>query len=83
MHVRAPPLGFVLIAKVTLDVSVVTVLPLASRIVTTGCVDRLEPPVPLPGWVVKTNCVAKPAVMLKALLVLPAIPDPEELALKM
>jgi len=70
VQVKTPlPGGLVLIAKVTADVSVVTVLPLASSTVTTGCVVQAVPPVHPAGAVVKANCVADPGVMLKPLLV--------------
>ena len=43
---KVPPPGFVPMATVTVDVSVVTVLPPASCTVTTGCVIQAVPPVP-------------------------------------
>ena len=49
------------IATVTVDVSVVTVLPLASCTVTTGCVAQAVPPVPPPGCVVNASFAAAPA----------------------
>ena len=55
--------------KVTVDVSVVTVLPPASCIATTGCAAQTVVAEPPPGCVVNASCVAAPTVMLKPLLV--------------
>ena len=67
---RVPALGLVPMASVIELVSVVTVLPPASSMVTVGWVLSADPPVPLPGWVVKTSWAAGPTVTSKALLVL-------------
>src|ERR1017187_3064505 len=64
-----PPPGFVPMATVTVDVSVVTVLPPASCTVTTGCVVHAVPPVPPVVGVVNASFAAAPSVMLNALLV--------------
>ena len=57
-------------ASDTALVSVVTVLPLASWTVTTGCVPKLVPAVLLaPGDVVNASFAGTPAVMLNVLLV--------------
>jgi len=53
------------------ELSVATMLPPASSTVTTGCDAKAAPAVVLPGLVVKTSCVAGPAVMLNGLLVAP------------
>ena len=77
VQLSVPLLGFVLIARVidaVLPVPVVTGLPNWSSTVTTGCCDQATPPVPPPGWVVKTNCVAVLGVILKVLLVAPVKP---------
>jgi len=67
--VREPPPGFVPMARVMELVAVVIVLPPASCTVTTGWVDRADPPVPLPGCVVKASLDAVPTVILKVLLI--------------
>jgi hypothetical protein len=51
----------------------VTVVPVASSRVTTGCVVKYAPDTPANGWVVKTICVTGP-VMLKLALVVDAKP---------
>jgi len=67
--VRVPLLGFVPMARVMELVAVVTVLPPASCTVTPGWVDSADPPVPLPGCVVKASLDAVPTVILKVLLI--------------
>jgi hypothetical protein len=56
VHVSAAPVVPVplVIASVT-EAVLFTVFPLASSMVTTGCVPSAAPPVPPPGCVVKTN----------------------------
>src|SRR3954469_22516908 len=66
-HVSVAPAG-VVIANVTALMSVVTVLPAASWIVTTGCVPNATPPVEPLGCVVKASCAAGPAVMVTVVL---------------
>jgi hypothetical protein len=56
--------------RVTACVFVVTVLPPASRIVTTGCVPKALPPVAAPGSVVNARWVAVPVPTAKDALVL-------------
>ena len=48
------PVPFVM-ARLTVDVSAVTVLPPASSTVSWGCVPNAVPPVALPGWVVNDS----------------------------
>ena len=60
MHVRVPLPGLVVMAKVTDDVSVVTVWPFASCTVTTGWVVQAVPPVHPAGVVVNASFVAGP-----------------------
>jgi len=67
--VSVPLLGFVPVDKVMELVAVVTVLPPASCTVTIGWVDRADPPVPLPGCVMKANLDGAPNVMSKELLI--------------
>ena len=57
---NVPPPGLFRIATVMVDVSVVTVLPLASCTVTTGCVAQAVPAVPLLGDVVNASFAATP-----------------------
>ena len=64
-----PPPGFVPIATVTDDESVVTVFPKASCTVTTGWVPNAAPAVEVFGDVEKANFAAAPGVMLNGLLV--------------
>ena len=66
--VSVPLPGFVPMARVMESVAVVTLLPPASCTVTTGWVDRADPPVPLPGCVVKATLAAVPNVIFKELL---------------
>ena len=69
VQVRVPVPGLVPMARVTAEVSVVTVLPPASSTVTCGWVAKAVPPVLLPGAAVKATWVAGPVVMLKGLVV--------------
>ena len=62
------------VAGATDALDVVTVLPPASRTVTTGCVAHADVAVPPLGWVLKTSCVAAPVVTLNVLLVAPVNP---------
>ena len=64
VQVSVPDPGFVPIARVTLEVSLVTVLPAASCTVTTGWVDHAVPPVPPVVCVVNASFAGAPAVML-------------------
>ena len=64
VQVSVPDPGFVPIARVTLEVFPVTVLPNASCTVTTGWVDHAAPPVPPVVCVVKASFAATPAVTL-------------------
>ena len=57
-EVPVPPV----MAKVTLALLVVTVLPSASWIATFGCVIQATPPVPPLGCWVKLSCAAAPGV---------------------
>ena len=66
---RLPLAGFVPIAKATEAVEVVTVLPPASWIVTTGDVAKAIPETAAGGWVVKASLAAGPSVMLNVPLV--------------
>src|SRR5207245_8377880 len=70
VHVRAPPPGLVPMARVTLALEVVTVLPPASWTFTTGWIGKtpLAAVAPL-GWVVTTRWVAGPTVTLNVALV--------------
>jgi hypothetical protein len=73
VQVRAPPPGFEpvpgVIARVTADVSPVTVLPKESSTETTGWVPKAVPPVAvLLGGVVKASWWAAPALMVNVLL---------------
>src|SRR5512143_630794 len=73
---KVPPLGLFWMASVTFWAVPVTVLPLASCRVTTGCVEKATPPVLLPGLVVKASLAAAPAVMLKEpLTTVPGVVD--------
>jgi hypothetical protein len=63
----APPAGGV-IAMVTGALLVVTVLPPASWMATTGCVAKEVPPVELEGLTVKASCVAGDAMTAKLAL---------------
>src|SRR5438132_1599623 len=68
-----PRLGFVLIATVMLPVIPVAVLPFPSWAVTSTAGVIAAPAVVVLGCTLNTNCVAEPAVMLNAaLVVLPA-----------
>src|SRR6266700_1075380 len=69
-----PLLGLVPIATVTLLVNPVAVFPWASRAVTWTAGVMATPAVVLLGGTVNTRCVAAPAAMLKAPLVLPVRP---------
>ena len=77
VHVRVAPAAVVML-NVTDAVLDVTVLPLASWTVTTGCVVNAEPPVEPEGDVVTASLVAVPGVMVK--LVLIALVSPLALA---
>jgi hypothetical protein len=65
VQVNVPLLGLSLIEAELL----VTVLPLVSSTVTTGCVVQAVPPVPPPGCVVKANLAAAPGLTVNAVLV--------------
>src|SRR5437773_591084 len=70
---KVPVLGFVPIATVTFPVNPVAVLPLPSWAVTSTAGVIAVPAVVVLGCTLNTNCVAEPAVMLNAaLVVLPA-----------
>src|ERR1700733_10460552 len=69
VQVSVPGPGLVPIARVTDEVSVVTVLPNASRTVTTGWAAKAMPPVLLPGDTVKLNLAGAAAVILNVALV--------------
>ena len=70
---KVPLLGFVPIATVTFPVNPVAVLPLASWAVTSTAGVIAAPAVVVLGCTENTSCVAEPAVMLNAaLVVLPA-----------
>src|SRR5438132_14316019 len=70
---KVPVLGFVPIATVIFAVNPVAVLPLASWAVTWTAGVIAAPATAFVGCTENTNCVAVPAVMLKAeLVVLPA-----------
>ncbi len=73
-HVRVAAPGTVSV-RVTALLAPVTVLPDASRTVTTGWVARAVPPVPLPGWVVNARLLAAAGVMVKDVLVAEASPE--------
>ena len=67
-HDSDPPPGPEAIAKVTVPVSEVATLPLASSTETTGEVAKSVASPTFPsGWVVKTRLLAVPAVMVKGL----------------
>ena len=65
---RVPPAGLVPIASDTVLVFVVTVLPPASWMVTTGCVPKTSPATVVPGDVVNPSWNAGPTVMLNGAL---------------
>ena len=68
MHVSVAPPG-VVNARLTVDVSPLTVLPDASCTVTVGCVPKAAPAVAVPlGCVVIVSLVAAPAESVIALL---------------
>src|ERR1035437_1498812 len=61
---RAPAAGPVFLARITVELSVVTTLPLTSSTLTTGWVPKLLPSITLPtGWVVKISLLAAPTLM--------------------
>src|SRR5437667_10693630 len=64
-----PLLGFVPIATVMFPVNPVAVLPPASWAVTSTAGVIAAPAVVVLGWTENTSCVAEPAVMLNAALV--------------
>ena len=63
MHDSVPLPGWLLIAKVTEAVELVTVLPELSSTVTTGWVPQAVPLLLPPGWVVNTSFEAAPETM--------------------
>src|SRR6266850_1464972 len=71
---RVPPLGFVPMARVTVPVKLVAVLPWLSRAVTTIAGVIAAPAVAALGCVVNTRTLAVPGVMLNAVLVAPVGP---------
>ena len=66
-QVRVAPAGEVIV-RVMGSLLVVTVLPPASRTVTTGWVPKAIPPVEPEGFVVKVRTAAGPVVMVKLVL---------------
>ena len=69
VQVRAPPPGLAPMARVTLALEVVTVLPPASWTLTTGWTGNTPPEAAPLGCVVKASLLAGPTVRLNALLV--------------
>jgi hypothetical protein len=65
---RVPADGLAPMAMVMACVSVVTVLPPASSMVTVGWVANAAPPTAPAGWTVKASCDAVPTVTLKGVL---------------
>jgi hypothetical protein len=59
---RVPPEPEAMLMVTTVLESLVTVLPPTSWIVTTGCVVKAAPEAPVTGAVVRTSCVAGPAI---------------------
>jgi len=74
---RVPLAGLVPMARVTVELSVVTVLPPASWTTTTGWVVKARPPVAPAGWVEKTSWDAVPTVTVKLVEVMPVSPEAE------
>src|SRR5947208_16665784 len=76
---KVPLLGFVPIATVMFPANPVAVLPPASWAVTSTAGVIAVPAVVVLGCTLNTNCVAVPAVMLNAALVVLPAPSSEEL----
>ena len=79
-----PPAGLEAIERLmTVELSLVTMLPLPSYTATIGCTAQTAPAAPPPGWIAKPRCFAtEGAVMLNAWLVTVRFPSAASVAVR-